>query len=197
MATKFEVLSSLREAYFETEGEGFLYLKRSDFGSSLNEGLVEINEEMKEGNKIACRITHAGIEWLNSFDTPEIVPEQTKAEEKAKSKKVNKMSFEILSAPIPSAKTRGRKSGNSSKYPFENLEVGQFFFVPATEEKPEPWKSMASIVSDANRRNAVEGGTTKINRKGDEVPVLVYTKKFVLRQFELDGVSGAGVWREK
>lgn len=192
MATKFEVLTNLKESL---AGDGFLYLKRNDFGGLVNEGLAEVNEEMRDGNKIATRITQAGIDWLDSFETSETETTTTKAETKAETKKGSNMSFQIASVPMPSSKPRGRAAG-ASKYPFDLLEVGQMFFVPATEEKPEPWRSMASIVSDANRRNAIEGETTRINRKGREVPKLVYTKRFVLRQFEMDGVQGAGIWRE-
>lgn len=193
--SKFETLSALKDA--TVSETGFLYLKRAEFGSLVNEGLAEINEDYKDGNKIATRITDAGLNWLKSFEADSTETETPAATKPATNKENPMSSIEIISgAPIPAGKPRGR-AAKSSKYPFDSLEVGQMFFVAATAEKPEPWKTLASLVSDANRRYATEGQTTKINRKGNEVPVLIFTRKFVLRQYEHNGVAGAGIWREK
>ena len=96
--------------------------------------------------------------------------------------------------PVPAISGRGR-GGNV--YPFEGLAVGQSFFVPNSESKPNAAKSLASTVSSATARYAVpaEDGSTKTNKKGEVVPVLVETRKFVVRSVEEDGVKGARVWR--
>lgn len=90
--------------------------------------------------------------------------------------------------PMPTGSGRG---GNV--YPFDALEVGQSFFVPNSDEKPNAAKSLASTVSSATSRYAVpsEDGATKINKKGETVPVMVKTRKFVVRSVE----GGARVWR--
>ena len=99
-------------------------------------------------------------------------------------------SFAIVDAvPMPAA----RRFGKASVYPFDALAVGQAFFVPATEDRPKPSKSMASTVNSATARYAVEepAGSGKFKE----------TRKFNLRHvpdgaaFGYPGVSGAGVWR--
>ena len=96
--------------------------------------------------------------------------------------------------PVPAISGRGR-GGNV--YPFDQLEVGQSFFVANSESKPNAAKSLASTVSSATARYAVpaEDGSTKTNKKSEVVPVLVETRKFVVRSVEEDGVKGARVWR--
>ncbi len=96
--------------------------------------------------------------------------------------------------PVPAISGRGR-GGNV--YPFDQLAVGQSFFVANDESKPNAAKSLASTVCCATARYAVasEDGATKTNKKGEVVPVMVETRKFVVRRVEEDGVKGARVWR--
>ena len=98
--------------------------------------------------------------------------------------------------PVPAISGRGRGRGGNV-YPFDQLEVGQSFFVANSESKPNAAKSLASTVSSATARYAVpaEDGSTKTNKKGEVVPVMVETRKFVVRSVEEDGVKGARVWR--
>lgn len=51
---------------------------------------------------------------------------------------------------VPAKVTRG--GGSSRTYPFETLELNGYIFVPATEKRPDPKKSLASTVSSANKR---------------------------------------------
>ncbi len=96
--------------------------------------------------------------------------------------------------PVPAISGRGR---GVNVYPFKVLAVGQSFFVPNSESKPNAAKSLASTVSSATARYAVpaEDGSTKTNKKGEVVPVMVETRKFVVRSVEENGVKGARVWR--
>lgn len=94
--------------------------------------------------------------------------------------------------PIPVTKEKKEKSKESkrSPYPFEQMEVGQSFHVCCTAEVPEPWKKMASSVSQANARFEVE-----------VVPKLIISKvvkSFVKNQdgsFTRDG-NGKKVFQE-
>ena len=52
---------------------------------------------------------------------------------------------------VPPSKRGGVKA---DIYPFAKMAVGQSFFIPATEDRPNPTKAMASTVSSANKRNA-------------------------------------------
>jgi hypothetical protein len=82
--------------------------------------------------------------------------------------------------PLPPAAKGGRRD---EQYPFSKMGVGQSFFVPVTAKYPKPWETFGSTVSSATRRFATEHPTDKKkNRKGVEVPVLVATRKFTLRQ---------------
>lgn len=59
-------------------------------------------------------------------------------------------SFEIDDAvPMPVKSKAGAKRG--SKYPFDKLNVGQSFHVPATVENPEPITALASSLTGARR----------------------------------------------
>lgn len=130
--------------------------------------------------------------------------------------------FEIESnVAIPTIKRGG--GGNltprKSNYPFDKLEVGQSFHVPATTEEPEPWKKMASNVSAANARSEVEvepkqqvvvertrvikgadgkpqkdaAGKIVREKYTETVPLTRRTKHFVARQVNKDDARGIGV----
>lgn len=91
--------------------------------------------------------------------------------------------------PINAVKLRKR----ASIYPFDALKVGQSFFIAATDDRPDPAKSLASTVANASKRYALPTGETKISaRTGKEVQILKYTRKFTIREVE----GGARVWRK-
>ena len=179
-------------------GANGLFTPAAVHGPLVEAGLVEINTAMvNEAGEIATRATQAGIE---SLDSGAIVVDNATTEANSetaatgKTEKVKSM-FKIENeVPVPAISGRGR-GGNV--YPFEVLAVGQSFFVPNSESKPNAAKSLASTVSSATARYAVpaEDGSTKTNKKGEVVPVLVETRKFVVRSVEEDGVKGARVWR--
>ena len=179
-------------------GANGLFTPAAVHGPLVEAGLVEINPAMvNEAGEIATRATQAGIE---SLDSGAIVVDNATSEansaiaETGKNEKVKTM-FQIEdNIPVPAISGRGR-GGNV--YPFDQLEVGQSFFVANGESKPNAAKSLASTVSSATARYAVpaEDGSTKTNKKGEIVPVMVETRKFVVRSVEEDGVKGARVWR--
>jgi hypothetical protein len=57
-------------------------------------------------------------------------------------------------APIPEGGKRvGGGAPGVERYPFSKLDaVGKSFFIPATDARPNPFKSMGSTVNGANRR---------------------------------------------
>ena len=114
--------------------------------------------------------------------------------ETGKTEKVKTMLQIEDNVPVPAISGRGR---GCNVYPFDRLAVGQSFFVANDESKPNAAKSLASTVSSAAARYAVpaEDGSTKTNKKGEVVPVMVKTRMFVVRRVEEDGVKGARVWR--
>ena len=179
-------------------GANGLFTPAAVHGPLVEAGLVEINPAMtNENGEVATRATQEGIEML---DGGAIVVDNATTEANSetaatgKTEKVKTMFLIKNDVPVPAISGRGR-GGNV--YPFNQLEVGQSFFVPNSESKPNAAKSLASTVSSATARYAVpaEDGSTKTNKKGEVVPVMVETRKFVVRSVEEDGVKGARVWR--
>jgi len=190
MATQLEIMQSVKTA-MQTE-PGYLFMSDSASKPLVRKGFAEVNSAIENDDcQFATRLTDSGLAFLNSSAPVSVpIPE-----------KVRPMSvFHIATLPIPASKRKGGK-GRPSKYPFEQLEVGQMFFVPATEKQSDPAKSLGSVVTSANRKYAVETGEMKTNRAGETVAKLEYTRKFIVRPFavEQDGelVHGAGIWREK
>ena len=193
-----EIATVITLAEIVAAGANGLFTPAAVHGPLVEAGLVEINPAMvNEAGEIATRATQAGIE---SLDSGAIVVGNATTEansaiaETGKTEKVKSM-FKIEdSIPVPTISGRGR---GVNVYPFDRLAVGQSFFVPNSEDKPNAAKSLASTVSSAAARYAVpaEDGSTKTNKKGEVVPVMVKTRMFVVRRVEEDGVKGARVWR--
>lgn len=126
--------------------KGFETMLKSDAEKLVNADatLVVVNPGTikGEGDKatIAIKATAAGIAAVQ--DAPAIV-ETPKAP-------VVAGNFVIESGiPIPEIRRGGDRT---SQYPFDKLEVGQSFFVPATETMPNPGKTLGVTVSSATRR---------------------------------------------
>lgn len=80
--------------------------------------------------------------------------------------------------PMPEKERKARKN----KYPFNDLLIGQSFFVPNTEDMPDAFKAMSSTVSSANRRHRNKDGS--------------YKKRFELARAKgRNGLAGVRVWR--
>ena len=193
-----EIATVIGLAEIVAAGANGLFTSAAVHGPLVEAGLVEINPDMvNEAGEIATRATQAGIESLDSGAivvdnaTTEVNSETAATGETQKVKTMFKIEDRI---PVPTISGRGR-GGNV--YPFNQLEVGQSFFVANSESKPNAAKSLASTVCSATARYAVpaEDGSTKTNKKGEVVPVMVETRKFVVRSVEEEGVKGARVWR--
>ena len=193
-----EIATVITLAEIVAAGAKGLFTPAAVHGPLVEAGLVEINPAMvNEAGEIATRATQACIESLGSGA---IVADNATSEanseiaETGKTEKVKSMLKIEDSIPVPTISGRGR---GVKVYPFDQLEVGQSFFVANSESKPNAAKSLDSTVSSATARYAVpaEDGSTKTNKKGEVVPVMVETRKFVVRSVEEDGVKGARVWR--
>jgi hypothetical protein len=132
----------------------------------LADKLVETNEEIKDGDKVAVRASEAGVaayeaEKAKTPATPAVAPELTIG-----------TGFEV---------PEGLKRTKTELYPFDTLAVGGFIFVPKTESKPDPAKSLASTVSAATKRYAkpIEG-QTRTDRTGKVVQATVNTRVFTV-----------------
>jgi len=184
---------------------GFVYMTEKSVKILLDAEYVECNTQMTDGNKVAVRATKSGADAYDAAQAEganapdETVTDGTPTAPNEGTRPMN--TFNIDNAvPIPAIK---RSGAATSIYPFDALAVGQSFFVPATEDMPNPGKSLASTVSSASKRYATETGTRTINRKNKEsgemeaveVPAYTYERKFMVRTVEENGVKGARVWR--
>lgn len=169
---------------------GFLHTSPAVHTPLIEAGLVEINTDIiNEAGEVATRATEKGIKAV-----------QTNHDESQAVETVAGKNGFVLEADIavPTIKRGGR---GGEVYPFDAMTVGQSFFVAASEAKPNPAKSLASTVSSATARyaeekkNAAGEVETKTNKKGEVVPVMVETRKFIVRSVEEKGVKGARIWR--
>lgn len=180
------------EKAIKASEQGYIFAKSEAVAPFVAAGLVETNETIvdSEGG-IAVRLAQVANSGEGESAQAETATQtQTETAEPGKTEKVKTM-FQIEdSVPVPAISGRGR---GGTTYPFEQLAVGQSFFVPNSEDKPNAAKSLASTVSSATARYAVPSadGATKTNKKGETVPVMVETRKFIVRSVE----GGARVWR--
>lgn len=197
-----QMLTKVAEATLD-QTQGFAYVKNGATAAALAEaGLIELNPQMVEGDKIAARATNEGVDAYQNGDSVEPTNTNEGTETmNTENTAAAPAAFAIeTGVPIPAIKRQGVAT---SIYPFDALEVGQSFFVPATDEMPNPGKSLASTVSSASKRYATEVGTRTINRRNKEtgemepveVPAYKYDRKFMVRTVEENGVKGARVWR--
>ena len=153
-------------------------------------GYIEVNAGStdKQGNQ-ATRANAAGVNYSSTSTSTSTVPTD----------------FEIEDGISISPIKRGAIKG-ASKYPFDDLKVGQSFHIPSTSEKPNPEKTMASVVTNKNKsfsKPDPSGATKVINvvtKRGKEaktVPVLVYERRFACRKVDATDAKGSGarIWR--
>lgn len=177
---------------------GMCYMTEKNVQVLVAAGLVECNIAMTspdDAKKVAVRATLTGMAY-DSVERPH--PEGTEPMDTPASQ--FKHGPIEKGVPIPSI---ARKSRHAATYDFDSLEVGDSFFIKATEDMPNPGKSLASTVSSASKRYAIENGTRTINRRNKEsgeirqveVPSYCFDRKFIVRSVEENGVKGARVWR--
>lgn len=132
----------------------FMFVTPSEAQTLLDNELIEVNSEITDGDKVAARATEKGqatapAPSTNEGNTNTVTETTTTAAASAP-----KPTFELEDNI---AKPEGRAPRMSAIYPFEHMGVGQSFHVAATDDKPNPAKSLASTVSSANKRFAKAG----------------------------------------
>ena len=107
--------------------------------------LVETNTEISDGDKFAVRATEAGVaEAAKTATTTTAAP--------------------VSAIPIVRAGTEGaptldlsafaKRTRTAFNYDFDSMNVGDHFFIGATEARPNPAKSIASTISAATKKYA-------------------------------------------
>jgi len=183
---------SLEMIQAATAAGSFVYLSPEavlHFGVS-----IETNPAMQQNDYIAARAAATAVQPNQPQETnPVTETTQTAA---AQTTTAAATTFEIVeNFQMPTA----RKPGNgNTKYPFDALNVGAAFFVPAGTVK-----SLASTVASANARYAEVlkqpdgSAVTRTNRKGKTVEATQQLRTFQVRAGDKNGVAGAYVGRIK
>jgi len=202
-------------------GPNGIYTSADVHNPFVAEGLVEVNRSMANAaGELATRITPKGIAHMTKNSAVAVAPvvetdnypveepAEATAEEypdpvypedtaEAETEEVVEGLYVIEeNIPLPESTSLGKR-GRKSHYPFPALQVGQSFFVPATKEKPNQAKQLASTVSAAIARYSEEvPGQFRVNKKGERVAVTKATRNFVIRNITENGVvTGARIWR--
>lgn len=151
------------------------------------EGYLEVNVDLSTQNSMFCRVSEKAVNELQLKNDSKPV---AKAQVKTYGNYVIR-----TDRPLPTEKTRARRKG---EFPFDSMEVGESFFVPNSESRPDAAKSMASTVSSAiSRFSEDDPKLTRKNRKGESVPVKNPTRVFVVTRGSEDGVQGAVIFRTR
>lgn len=178
--TKAQLSAKLVEIVNATNAGQVVYTPAEVHGPLVTDGLAEVNATMTNENGIATRATAKGIETVNaSASQGQSAPAASTA----------KPTFQLEKASLPPISGRGR--AGTELYPFDQMEVGDSFFVPNDASKENAAKSLASTVSSATKRYAevIPGEFKTITVKGKDgapdstkqVPALKETRKFVVR----------------
>lgn len=195
---------TLAEVVEATKANSFVYTSPEFHTALVESGDVEINPEITDPNgNIATRATEKA---MNPMTDPVIQTDPVTAPVVDTPVAVKaKPTFEIKKGEIPE-KVRAvgaSRAGRTPVYPFDQLEVGEYFFVPNDPAaKAVAAKSLASSVAGANERysEVIEGETRK-NRKGNVVPATKPVRKFKIYDTveTVDGVEvkGAKIFRVK
>lgn len=198
-ATKSEVFvePTVNRAFLANIAQGKVRFVSKAEGEVLlthNPALIEVNlnqVDPLDSTKVACRVTPEGAAFLTATASP-IHEEKTT------------MQFEVITdAVLPASKRGGGGGGAPMKYPFDKLEVGNSFFVPASAKLPNPLKTLGSTISSANLRYATVTGSKTVTRakrgvknkllldtngekimETKEVPVHEFHRKFSIRGVE-------------
>ena len=157
-------MTVLRAVANATAANSVKYVTAAEGKPLLDAGLISIdpaNRDPEDANKIAATVTDAGVTALNGHQnhTPSMGM------------------FAIHKGGIELPKVeRGFKKGvggggRDAKYPFETMEVGDFFFVANSAVKnSDAVKTLGSAAGSANQRFAVGTGEKEIVQRAKRGP---------------------------
>ncbi len=128
---------------------GEVLMTREQAAEAIDHGFVTADETRVEGNRAPVKLTDEGFA---AFQAGETSAAETPAA---------RSNIEIDDdVPMPQLKQR-RGAGRNVRYPFDQLEVGQSFHVPATAKMPKPAEQLASTISGARAKYAEDTAETK------------------------------------
>lgn len=187
---------SLASLVAATNSEGFLFASAKDVKHLVADELAEVNEgyaNPDNDKEFAVRATQKGIDSMNDTNQTEQAPQAVHGDG----------AFNFVTSPALDKPKRGG-AGRSARFPFNEWPAPDAdgntakIFVAATEKTPEPWKSLTSTISSANRSFAkVTGTKSSKNKNGEEIERNIYefTRKFRVIEGEHNGERGAWIER--
>jgi hypothetical protein len=137
------------------EAAPFHMAKEAELKGLLKAKMVETNAEITNGEgaekTIATRATEAGLaENAKTPAAPAVNPANVVPIVKADALKLDLSAFT-------------KRARSTATYDFDNMGVGDSFFINATETRPNPAKSLASTVSAATKKfTGVEGQPDRV-----------------------------------
>lgn len=137
---------------------GFTYAAETDLALLEKLGLVEVNAAFKDSaGNLTVRASGTAEDYLENIGENEVnAPVQIMP-----TVSVPSSDFVIDDdVAMPATGRKGRRG--ASKYPFDALQVGQSFHIPATPDMPNPAKELATGVSGANKRFAYNLPETEV-----------------------------------
>jgi len=191
----------------DTSGNGFVVPGAPATKALIEAGFIEVNDSIKGGeggNEVAARITDAGREYAKSGPqdeaglSGEVITGNGAGDTGAAGNVATprkRPTFEIEAVPMV-APTRATAP---ALYPFDELEVGQSFFLADKDTKAgNAYKTLGTSVNGANKRHSEPTGEKRPHRRDASkmVDVVRPLRKFELRHFtQADGTTGARVYR--
>lgn len=135
---------------------GYLMLTQEEAGDIVAQGLAVVDTTITENDTAAVSLTDAGKAAMNEVNTAaEGAGGQAAADAaRARLQRAPVTVTQGLRKDIPApGKKKGGKQG--SKYPFDTMEVGESFHIPATMENTNPLASVQSSITQARAKFAV------------------------------------------
>lgn len=162
-------LKLLHEIVATSESGGIAYVSASDVTGLVKLGYVETNPQMQNAGKIAARATGAGLAAIQNQEAaaspaPALPPVPPAAPVVPPAPPIPPAPLAPGIPPIPERYSTGtgfqrpekgrkkREKVGRKRYPFEDLPMGGYIFIPATPERPKLSKGTASTVASANAR---------------------------------------------
>lgn len=169
----------------------------------MDQGLIEVNTSDVVDNAAAARLTQKAFDGL---------PKQAQTGGTSVSDAPSNFAIITNAVPPESKRGAGRVAG-PSKYPFDAMPVNGSFFVPVSDETPEPLKTLGSAVSNATNKYRVDTGKTEektrtkrgegnkavLDANGNKVKETVtvkiyeYPRKYIIRGVKKDQKCGEWV----
>lgn len=147
----------------------FHFATAAEVKNLLDNDMVEVNNEITDGDKVAVRATEKGqaeapapanTEGTNNTVTDTNTNTAAATGATGATAAASTAKFEIISnAGAQFSAGRTRKA--ATMYDFDAMNVGDIIFVPNSEDKPDAAKSLASTISSANKRFSTDTGETE------------------------------------